>query len=333
MADPDARISDVFDLIVGTGIGGILAAMITAADGSTGRPLFSAREAVSFLRSRQRRLFRPAGCSVLRRRRGDGKFSAAGLEGVLREAFRGRSGRLLTLRDSCCPLLIPCYDLNSSAPFVFSRADAAQSASFDFEMWAVCRATSATPGLFRPTKIVSVDGLTACTAIDGGLAMSNPASAAVTHVLHNKREFPAVHGVEDLLLLSLGSSPPLRRHVWPATKWSGEAIVDIAMEGISETVDQILSNAFSWNRQDYVRIQGNGWETELEREGGAEGLKRAGDRMMKERNVQSLPFGGKRFLTETNGESMDAFVRRLIGILPSRPSKTDVAVTVLKDSR
>jgi len=37
------------------------------------------------------------------------------------------------------------------------------------------------------------------------LAMSNPMAAAITHVVHNKQEFPLVVGVEDLLVLSVGT--------------------------------------------------------------------------------------------------------------------------------
>ncbi|PKA62598.1 Patatin group A-3 [Apostasia shenzhenica] len=344
VGDPKARIPDFFDLIAGTGIGGVLAAMITASDCSSGRPLFSAHEAVEFLCSRHRRLFRPSGY-LLRRRRGP-KLSAGSFEVVLREAFLHGGGRALTLKDSCRPLLIPCYDLNTSAPFVFSRADAAESASFDFDLWKVCRATTATPGLFRPYALTSVDGMTACLAVDGGLVMNNPSAAAVTHVLLNKREFPAVAGVQDLLLLSLGSSffpapAPSWWHRRLKTGFSGLATVDIVLDGMSETVDHLLSNAFSWNRCDYVRISVNGCHMAKETmDGGVEldGLTRAGARMLKEKSVESFPFVGKRLLTETNGERIGAFARRLVAIgcpevMTPSPSKGSVAVNELADGR
>lgn len=52
--------------------------------------------------------------------------------------------------------------------------------------------------------MASVDGKTACLVVDGSLVMNNPA-ATVTHVPHNKRDFPVVNGIEDLLVLSLGN--------------------------------------------------------------------------------------------------------------------------------
>lgn len=47
--------------------------------------------------------------------------------------------------------------------------------------------------------------------------------------------------------------------------------------------------------------------------------------MLKERGVESLPFGGKRLLTETNGERIGSFVQRLVASgrssLPPSPCK------------
>ncbi|MBA0591563.1 hypothetical protein Gorai_008575, partial [Gossypium raimondii] len=136
--DPYAQIADFFDMISGTGVGAILAAMLSADDG-TGHPLFTAREAVKFITLNNSRLFRVNKLAgVLHRRK---KFSGKSMDKVLKEMFRREDGTVLTLKDTCKPLLVPCFDLNSSAPFVFSRADASGSPSFNFELWKVCRAT------------------------------------------------------------------------------------------------------------------------------------------------------------------------------------------------
>lgn len=252
--DPHANVVDFFDIVAGTGIGALLAAMLSADDGS-GRPLFTARETVDFLNRKSNELYKMKFGGLVRRHR---KFSSKSMNTVLKEVFRRDDGEELTLKDTLKPLLVPCFDLKSSAPFVFSRADASESQSFNFELWKVCRATSATPGLFKPFSLTSVDGKTTCNAVDGGLVMNNPTAAVVTHVLHNKRDFPSVTGVEDLLVLSLGNGPQsgscgrrLRRN----GECSTSSVVDIAVDGASETVDQMLGNAFCWNRADYVRIQ------------------------------------------------------------------------------
>ncbi|XP_042483808.1 probable inactive patatin-like protein 9 [Macadamia integrifolia] len=329
--DSQSRISDFFDVLAGTGIGAIFSAMLTADDGK-GRPLFTARDAVQFVQEKHSEMFKVKHGGIFRRRC---RFSSKNIEKVLKDALTREDGKVLTLKDTCKPLLVPCYDLNSSAPFVFSRADASESPSFDFELWKVCCATSATPSLFKPFNLTSIDGKTSCLAIDGGLVMNNPTAAAVTHALHNKRDFPSVNGVQDLLVLSLGNGPSSgpslsRRKLQRNGECSTPLIVDIVLDGVSETVDQMLGNAFCWNRTDYVRIQANGFVSEY--------MKPTMDGVLKERGVESLPFGGKRLLTETNGQRIERFVQRFVASsgnsssLPPSPCK-ETAVSPLASGR
>uniref|UniRef100_A0A0D3FI14 DUF642 domain-containing protein n=1 Tax=Oryza barthii TaxID=65489 RepID=A0A0D3FI14_9ORYZ len=56
------------------------------------------------------------------------------------------------------------------------------------------------------TAVRSVDGRTTIAAASGGVAaMGNPTAAAITQVLHNKQEFRLTAGVDDLLVVSIGS--------------------------------------------------------------------------------------------------------------------------------
>ncbi|KAL1832843.1 hypothetical protein ACET3Z_002494 [Daucus carota] len=320
--DSNARITDFFDIIAGTGIGAVFATMLTADDGN-GRPLFTATDAVKFVTEKHNSLYKPQSSGVFHRKR---MFSGGSMEKVLKQALTREDGKVLTLKDTCKPLLVPCYDLNSSAPFVFSRADASNSPSYDFELWKVCRATSATPSLFKPFSLTSIDAKTSCLAVDGGLVMNNPTAAAVTHVLHNKLDFPSVSCVEDLVVLSIGNgqlTSPSQTKLRRNGECVANSVVNIVLEGVSDTIDQMLGNAFCWNRTDYIRIQAN------EGNGGVGGV-------LKERAVESLPFGGKRLLTETNGERIGSFVQRLVASgrssLPPSPCK-DNGVDVLVNGR
>jgi len=109
--DSHARIADFFDLIAGTGVGALLAAMLSAADAS-GRPLFSAREAVNLIAARNSELFKLRLAGMFRRRR---RYSGKSMDKVLKELFKREDGTVLTLKDTCKPLLIPCFDLNAPA--------------------------------------------------------------------------------------------------------------------------------------------------------------------------------------------------------------------------
>ncbi|XP_058097095.1 probable inactive patatin-like protein 9 [Magnolia sinica] len=314
-SDPKARIADFFDVIAGTGMGGIFASMLLADDGR-GRPLYTAKEAVELMIQNSHRMFKK---KIFRRR-----FSGKSFDEALREIL-SRDGRALTLKDMLKPLLIPCYDLESGAPFLFSRADAVESDSFDFQLWSVCRATTATPGLFKPVSLSSFDGKTLCTAVDGGLVMNNPTAAAVTHVMNNRREFPMVRRVEDLLVLSLGNATFRGQCSYgEMQQWSGRDCstdaVQVAIDGISDTVDQMLNNAFCGARQNYVRIQATALPSDLEPKinrsmtDNVKVMIQAGEQMLKEKcmEIEPFPFGGKKLAPQTNLLRLDTFINKII---------------------
>ncbi|CAA0825363.1 Patatin-like protein 6 [Striga hermonthica] len=334
--NPEARVADYFDVAAGSGVGGIFTAMLFAADGG-GRPIFRADDTWKFLAAEGRGFYRPP---ARPRRRGllsrifggGGAAAAAGgsvLEKAMREAFRdGGTGRTLTLKDTLKPVLIPCYDLSSSAPFLFSRADALETDSFDFNLWEVCLATAAEPGLFEPVCMKSVDGSTRCVGVDGGLAMNNPTAAAITHVLHNKQEFPFVRGVEDILVLSIGAGGQLLEgsfeyeevRKWKARDWA-RPLARISGEGSTEMVDHAVAMAFGQNRaSNYVRIQANGSSSvrcgvNVDSDPSPSNVKaliEIADEMLKQKNVESVLFSGKRIGEQSNFEKIDWFAEQLV---------------------
>ncbi|XP_011040991.1 PREDICTED: patatin-like protein 6 [Populus euphratica] len=325
----DARIADYFDVAAGTGIGGIFTAMLFGTKDHS-HPIMKAEETWKFLADQGKRFYTHGNGGFFKRFfRGGATGSTAataGLEKAMKETFSDK-GRNLTLKDTLKPVLIPCYDLSSTAPFLFSRADALETDSFDFRLWEVCRATSAEPGLFDPVLMGSIDGQTRCLAVDGGLAMSNPAAAAITHVLHNKQEFPFVRGVEDLLVLSLGTGQILEVSYeyeqvknWRAKQWA-RPMARISGDGSADSVDQAVAMAFGQCRSsNYVRIQANG--SNLGRCGpnvdtdpspnNVKMLIGIAEEMLKQKNVESVLFGGKRIGEQSNFEKLDWFAEQLV---------------------
>lgn len=248
----------------GTSVGGLIATMLFTGDENS-RPLFRAEEAWKVMAERGREVFKKvAKSSVWSKLRGksskSSRFSVKPLEQVLKEYLVREDGSALTLRDTIKPVLIPCYDLTTAAPFLFSRADALENQTWNFNLWEICRATTATPPFLPPACVTSVDGKTSCTAIDGRVVMHNPTAAAITHVLHNKREFPSVRGVEDLLVLSLGTGQIDQTYMydtvrgWGALQWV-KPLAKIVLDGVADTVDHTISMAFGEHRKHYLRIQ------------------------------------------------------------------------------
>ena len=309
--DPDARAADFFDLAAGAGAGGVLAAMLFLR-GPDGRPRYTADDALAFVAAsvggkgkgwgggrrgpRWAKLFRGA--------RGGGDGDDRSFRRVFGDA---------TLRDTVAPLLVPCYDLATAAPFVFSRADAVESDSFDFRLRDVGAATCAAGGALATVR--SVDGATAIAGASGGVAaMGNPAAAAITHVLHNKQEFPLATGVEDLLVLSIGagtsatvvrdgSSTPM-----PTRSPSPRELARVTAEGVADMVDESVAMAFGHAcGSSYVRIQASKAPAAHEAAAAA-----AGAMMLAQRNVESVLFRGRRLSERTNAEKVDALAAELV---------------------
>ncbi|XP_076921187.1 patatin-like protein 6 [Bidens hawaiensis] len=323
----NARIADYFDVAAGTGVGGVFTAMLFGAS-SDNRPIFKAEDTWKFLAENGNRIYRKPSSGGFKRifKKSGVSDVTAGFETVMKQAFTV-NGKSLTLKNTLKPVLIPCYDLSSSAPFLFSRADALETNSFDFRLWEVCRATSASPGLFEPLSMRSVDGKTRCLAVDGGLAMSNPTAAAITHVLHNKQEFPFVRGVEDILVISLGTGQVLEGSYdynkvsrWTAKDWA-RPMARISNDSSADMVDHAVAMAFGQSRgSNYVRIQANG--SNMGRcvvnadcdgsPGNVKLLMGIADEMLKQKNVESVLFGGKKIAEQTNFEKLDWFAGELV---------------------
>ncbi|CAN1810253.1 Patatin-like protein 7 [Linum perenne] len=286
--NPNAAVADYFDVVAGSGAGGILAALLFTR-GKDGRPIFTAEEALKFLIGNRKR-FNGVKRGVIRRVFGSGNPA----QKILARTF-GES----TLKDTMKSVLIPCYDMSTRGAFLFSRADAVEMDGYDFKMSDVCLATSADPSFGGPVELRSVDEKTKIVAVDGGIAMNNPTAAAITHVLHNKQEFPLCNGVEDLLVVSLGNGED-------SVTATPARFIRIAGEGASDMVDQAVSMAFGGcGESNYFRIQANNnGETKSNPRRGADLVKSA-EEMLGQRNVESVLFKGKKMGKNTNMEKLE----------------------------
>ncbi|KAF8655518.1 hypothetical protein HU200_061063 [Digitaria exilis] len=314
--DPDARLADFFDAASGAGAGGVLAAMLFL-KGEDGRARYSAADALAFVAA-----------SLGRRER---RSSSSSSSSLLRRVFGDA-----TLRDTVAPLLVPCYDLSTAAPFLFSRADAVESDSFDFRLRDVCAATCA--GGATPAAVRSVDGRTAIAAASGGVAaMGNPAAAAITHVLHNKQEFPLAAGVDDLLVVSIGSGSSSSA---AAAATATPEMVRLTAEGVADMVDQAVAMAFGHTcGRNYVRIQVGqraraaspaAWSSSGKKTVDAKKAVAAADGMLTQRNVEAELFRGPRLSEKSNREKLEGFAAELVKEHERRARCTGLPNVVIK---
>ncbi|KAF0889393.1 hypothetical protein E2562_023685 [Oryza meyeriana var. granulata] len=219
-------------------------------------------------------------------------------------------------------------------------------ATFDFRLRDVCAATCA--GGATATGVRSIDGRTAIAAASGGVAaMGNPTAAAITHVLHNKQEFPLAAGVDDLLVVSIGSgsssgtAPSATpssggwRTPLPPRSPSPAEMVRLTAEGVADMVDQAVAMAFGHTcGRNYVRIQAASpaYTTKALSSLDVRKVATIADGMLTQRNVEAELFRGRRLSEKSNREKLDAFAAELVKEHDRRRASPGLPNVVIKQS-
>ena len=228
-------ISSLFDLIAGTSTGGILALALTC-PGPDGTPKYTAAQLVELYTSNTRhQIFPDEFLGVVKQLFGP-KYSARGIETVLREYF-GEA----RLKDALADVFVPAYEIQQRDPFFFrSRKAKINAAEFDYPMWRVARATSAAPTYFPPAEVDAGSGQRWFN-VDGGLYANNPSIWAMADVLADGVE------LENILVASLATSSKQSKHPfqyrdakgWGLIHWA-RPIIDIALSGGSDATEFTL---------------------------------------------------------------------------------------------
>ena len=221
----------LFDLIVGTSTGGIIALGLTRPDGN-GEPANSAAEILDLYAEEGERIFSR---TIWHRTRAFGnaleeKFPAGSLEDVLTN-YLGAA----RLREALTDVLVTAYEIEQRTPWFFRSRKAQEDPAYDFEMAQVARATSAAPTYFEPLKLETEGTVDYWTLVDGGVFANNPAMCGVAEAMGG-------YGREDLLVVSLGTGQLTRRIAydeargWGLLGWA-RPILDVVFDGVSDTVD------------------------------------------------------------------------------------------------
>lgn len=187
---PEARVADYFHLFAGTSTGGLVALGLTAPQNLTAAQLaslYTEDGPAIFHRSTAQRLLTADGW--LRP-----KYSPA----ALRAAVEARFGDA-RLEAASRDLVVTSYDMTGREPYFFKRWRARESAERNDLIVDAALATSAAPTYF-PSH-----GYRGRALIDGGVFASNPAIAAIAEALKRERDEPANLGLDDLLVVSIGT--------------------------------------------------------------------------------------------------------------------------------
>jgi patatin-like phospholipase/acyl hydrolase len=239
---------ELFDLMVGTSIGGIAVMALTAPDREDpGKPRHSAAELVEFYTEIAPRIF---SVSVSRWvRTGDRllheKYPNEILDQVLDEAFADT-----TLAEALTPIMVTAFDTESRRPLMFKSEEAKREPASNLPMRIVGRAAVAAPTLFEPVHLKMANGEHA-TCVDGGIYANNPAMCAYVEALK-------MGSGANVLMVSIGTGLPDRSlsyeevRKWGLFHWA-EPLLDFSASGVNLAVNHQLEHLLG--RQSYYRLQ------------------------------------------------------------------------------
>lgn len=187
-------ITELFDMIVGTSTGGLIALYLNI-PGSDGQQKFTSKEIIQIYKDLSATIFKNPLSRRLRTLGGliSSKYSAKPFEALLQEP---RYFGSIDLKKAVKPVMVTSKNINTGEDFIFSSLDAEKNDAANFPMWVAARSTSAAPTYFKPLE-VKVGGQTK-VLVDGGVGANNP---ALKGVLHARAHFPDA----KIVMLSIGT--------------------------------------------------------------------------------------------------------------------------------
>ena len=183
--------ADLFDVVVGTSTGGILALGLTCpAAGGKG---YSAEELRNLYVDHGAEIFSGSPSAETGSR---ARYSSEPLRGYLQQYFGDRA-----LSAALKPVAVVTVDLAHFTGLLFSGGGLGQDPLGDAPMQLAALATSSAPTYFEPVPYRGPDGVER-VLVDGGLAANDPAFVGFTIAMVQQR---TVRKGEDILLVSMGT--------------------------------------------------------------------------------------------------------------------------------
>lgn len=237
-----SHISELFDLIVGTSTGGIIALGLCAPNIDKnghfdGTPKYRACDLVEFYQSQTKEIFSDTGWT-----KGvfGSKYNSEGIEKALKQKFGN-----ISLGESICPVLIPSYCTEHRRIVLFKSRKAIEKKHRNILMWQAARATSAAPVYFPPYRLEVTpeaalnEAKTEFSLIDGGVLANNPTMVGLKEA---KQQYRA----KELIVVSIGTGTD-RKHIPYADiedagiKGWATKIIDILFSGASEVTEKFAA--------------------------------------------------------------------------------------------
>lgn len=246
------RIHSLFDLIVGTSTGGIIALLLTKpSQYCSNSSEYSCEDIVEFYKERSVDIFSSPIQRKICSMHGliKSRYEKTLISSILDSKFYD-----VKLSSALTNVVVPAYEIERNKCFFFNRNEAIQNPSCDYKMKDIALATSSAPVFFNPHVIEIPNDY--MTFVDGGLFANNP---SVCGLLEFYKENEA-KGLEECFILSLGTGEPKDRTLSSkhdfqgAISWSFK-FVDMILKSSNDLSHYILKQTFKNNPDNYHRIQ------------------------------------------------------------------------------
>ena len=234
----ERRIHELFDLIVGTSTGGILAAgLARPLIGQFGDPC-TAKELADIYSKQGREIFSRSLWKGLTSLGGfsDEKYDAASLEDILDEILGDAE-----LKDTVPDIIVTSYDIEKRSPYLFKTSKArAGEAGRNHLLRHVARATSAAPTYFEAFLLDDAQWADEQghrrALVDGGVFANNPSMIGLSEAMSSGA------AMSEILLCAVGTGmndrkiPYEEAKDWGPLGWA-KPVISVMMDGMSDSAD------------------------------------------------------------------------------------------------
>lgn len=330
--NPNARIADYFDMIVGTSTGGILGCFYMMPHPKrfeSGNPSakYPATEALKLYVEKGDAIFNQSKKNNwfgLRQLVNATQFTPDNIEAIFKEKFGDIMFDQLLGR-----LIITTYDMQTQRSFFFNSREQKEIDRKErkFMVRDVARSTSAAPTYFPPAIIRNFGNNSEMVNIDGGVFANNPTMCAYAEARSTNFENLGLNrpSAKDMMILSIGTGSQnldLKNYQkagnWGALNWA-KTIPDIMMDGGLDTVNYQVGLMFDTltdgNNKNYKRV-----DVPKKLRGLGEGATTIYNSDMSDasqKNIQSLVRAGQEAIkdantTKDNEHTLDDFIKLLV---------------------
>ena len=258
--NPNARIADYFDIIVGTSTGGILSCFYLTPNPEKGKNLpnakYTAAQALEFYSKKGYSIFNKSKRKSwfgFRQLVNSTQYKPQIIENIFKEEFGN-----LKMNELLKPCTVTTYDMASKSSFFFSSKET-EKKKRDFYVRDVVRSTSAAPTYFSPAKIKNLATNKKMVNIDGGVFANNPTMCAYAECRDTNFEQKNNPSAKDMLILSIGTGggqfglPKVETsREWGVINWA-KSIPEIMMDGSIDTVDYQMKHLFATLDKEFIK--------------------------------------------------------------------------------